>query len=180
MDEQIKEIDDLGIEYSIINKNDFYEKYYPLKSYNFWESVETDINYIQHRTSLKSTLNIIKTKQMFGNDTNKAAHFEIPTGSYNMPCENGITLYFKWAGKQMLACDDKKYMEKDILYHLSGNCPALSKKHQGYWESRIYPGTKSGLYLFAFKIEEINNIILFHNHIELEIVTKQELQQSVT
>lgn len=135
---------------------------------------------LHHITNESSTIGIIDTNSIYGLDINKAAHFELQCGSYNNPAKNGVTLIFKWKGKQELTyadADDSNTLP-NILYHVSAFSSKLNLEHPTYWESRIYPNTNSGLELIGIK-RNAYEIIIFDNPIKIKVTEKKNLLNSI-
>lgn len=132
---------------------------------------------LYHRTDESSTIGIIDTNSIYGIDVNKAAHFELEWWyGNNAPAKNGVTLIFKWNGKQELTyadADDSNTLP-NILYHVSAFSSKLNLEHPSYWESRIYPNTNSGLELIGIKRNEYE-IIIFNNPIRIRVTEKKNL-----
>ena len=130
---------------------------------------------LRHRTSFRFALGIVNTKLMFGTDGNEGAHFEGIKGSVNSAYKEGAIVYFKWKGLQESVRPTHKE-EKNKLYHVGAHDYSdIEENGKGYWESRIYPGTKSGLELVGLASESNDrNLLLFDEPINISIVRKKE------
>ncbi|WP_457747620.1 hypothetical protein [Sulfurimonas sp.] len=133
---------------------------------------------LRHRTSIESAFSIIKTKLMYGQDGNQAAHFEHVKGSRNCAAREGVYMYFKWNGEQKnVKCTHIHEEKPNILFHVSAFDYSFidEKTGNGYWESRIYPETLNGLSLIGLSsYEDSHSMILFDKPVNISIITKRQ------
>jgi hypothetical protein len=130
---------------------------------------------LQHRTSLRFALGIVNTKLMFGTDVNEAAHFEGIKGSNNSSYKSGVIIYFRWKGPQESVRPTHKEEENKLFHVGVHDYSDIEENGRGYWESRIYPGTKSGLELIGLASDSNNkNLLLFDEPINISIIRKKE------
>ncbi|MCT7536972.1 hypothetical protein [Aliarcobacter butzleri] len=170
-DELEKYLKSKVIDYEIINDKN---KKFIFNKYQF--DIKKEI-FLYHTTDENSTIGIINTYSIYGLDVNKAAHFEFPLWyRNNAPARYGVTLIFKWKGKQEATYADADHTNTlpNILYHVSAFSSKLNLEQPTYWESRIYPNTSDGLELIGIKRNEYE-IIIFNNPIKIRVTEKKNL-----
>lgn len=122
-------------------------------------NASNDIVYLTHTTDFNAYNSIKHTKEMYGGDTNCAAHF-IRFGyslTNVLPVEKEVVMIFKWRGPSMKCKmnDHNDYKTTDMfstVYTESNklfDCSSSEHKLEPYWESRIYPGSTKYLELIC-------------------------------
>lgn len=147
---------------------DFNEKELNLKS---------DITYLRHITSVKNAISILKNRNIYGEDGDRA-HFELLNAFINKPYREGVSLFFTWQGKQKSTGTKYEFnnnIEENMLYHISiYDDSGVEKNLDGYWESRIYPNTNTGLQMIGFSVDK-NKLYSFVDSIDITVVSCKTL-----
>lgn len=135
---------------------------------------------LRHRTSFERAVSIIQSKMMFGTDGNEGAHFELLTGSINLAAEDGVLLYFTWRGEQANVPALNHQKRKNVLCHVCAHEKRIDENTgDGYWESRIYPGTHKGLHCIGMSPKsDPETILRFNEPVPIAITTKDEFASS--